>query len=345
MSIVIVKAKFIRNGLGLDHTDGVQKFHAAPTPRIGGVALFLGLLTSWVIADGALKPLLGWTLLASFPAFIFGLVEDIFRNVGASKRLLASFFAGILFCLLTGYSVDHLNLWWADAVVSIAFFSIVFTAFAIASAANAINIIDGFHGLSSGTILFILGAIGLVSWQVGDSLLFEMTLIAFSVVAGFFVVNFPFGKIFLGDGGAYLLGFIVAVLTVMLAERNDAVSPWVCPLILSYPLTELVVSISRKIRRKGHHPGKPDNLHFHMLVHRAVLRRLPAHLKAEPIVHGITSITLWILPAISLVLVSLTKFEAFYAIRYTLIIFFIYLVFYTLLQFEDRRVGVKGTSE
>lgn len=84
---------------------------------------------------------------------------------------------------------------------------------------------------------------------------------------GLFVLVFPKGKIFLGDGGAYLLGFIVAIIGIFLASKYDGVSPWYILSILIYPVWEVIFSIIRKLSI-GLSPMKPDSYHFHMLVYR-----------------------------------------------------------------------------
>lgn len=326
--ILIVRTKPFHGHLSSDHMDGVQKFHSAPTPRIGGVALILGYLLSWSLHEGETREILGLIGIASLPVIVAGLAEDISKSVTIRMRLVSTFVAGILFCLLSGYTIEHVYVWWFDILLSNPLFSIAFTAFAIASAANAINIIDGFHGLASGTVLIMLAATGMVSWFVDDTVLLGVSLSLAAVTAGFFLVNFPFGKIFLGDGGAYFLGFAIATITVMLPARTPELTPWVCPLILSYPLTEMVVSIARKLRRKGHHPGKPDNLHLHMLVHRIVVGQSGSRARSEAFKHALTSMLLWIFPTVSLILVAASNFNDQFTIRSTIIVFVAYLIVY-----------------
>jgi UDP-N-acetylmuramyl pentapeptide phosphotransferase/UDP-N-acetylglucosamine-1-phosphate transferase len=88
---------------------------------------------------------------------------------------------------------------------------------------------------------------------------------------GFFIWNYPRGLIFLGDGGAYLLGFWTAVTSILLIVRHPEISPWVALMINGYPILETIFSIWRKaIHRRGS-PSEPDSIHFHMLIYRRVL--------------------------------------------------------------------------
>lgn len=336
VAVLIVATKSYHRVFSLDEIDGVQKFHTNPTPRIGGLALFSGYFVAWALLDGETKSLLAWVGLAGLPVLLLGLAEDISKNISIRARMFATLFAGLIFSFATGYSIKTVYWNWLDVLLALPGFSIAFTAFSIGSASNAVNIIDGFHGLASGTLLIMLSAIGIIAWNVGDTVLFEISLAIIAVIAGFFFVNFPFGRLFLGDGGAYFLGYLVAVLSVMLAERNLAVSPWILPLILSYPLTELVVSISRKIRRKGHHPGKPDNLHLHMLLYRRIKAEFGSNLN-EYATHALTSASLWLLPIMSLVLSLSFEYDAQASKLCTVVMFGVYLIPYNIIQVYERK--------
>jgi UDP-N-acetylmuramyl pentapeptide phosphotransferase/UDP-N-acetylglucosamine-1-phosphate transferase len=130
---------------------------------------------------------------------------------------------------------------------------------------NAINIIDGFHGLAAGTVIVILLGFAYVAHGSKDTELLNFSLLLAAVVAGFLIVNYPFGKIFLGDGGAFLLGFFVAQIAIMLPMRNPEVSPWVSLLICAYPVVEVLYSMSRR-RREKRPSGSADDQHLHTLI-------------------------------------------------------------------------------
>ena len=259
-----------------DGLSGIQKFHDIPTPRIGGLAIAIAYALLWPLLPEALRP--AWALigLAGLPALLAGLAEDLTRRVGVRQRLLATMGAGILFALLTGYTMDKVDLPGVDWLLSFYLGALLFTGFSMGGVANAINIIDGFNGLAAGSLLIMLGAFAYVAHQVGDDLVFALAVLYGALVLGFFVVNFPLGKIFLGDGGAYFAGFLLAALGVLLPARNPEVSAWTAILICAYPVIETLASMRRKARRDGHSVGQPDRVHFHMLAHRRYARRLVA---------------------------------------------------------------------
>ena len=282
-----------------DGTRGVQKFHKVPTPRIGGVALALGYALVWPALPEGLRPIWALIGLAGVPPLIAGLAEDITRRVGVRARLLATMLAGVIFALLTGYVMDKVDLPGVDWLLSFYACALLFTGFAMGGVANAINIIDGFNGLASGSLLIMLGVFAWIAHQVGDDLVFALAVLYGALVLGFFLVNFPLGKIFLGDGGAYFAGFLLAALGVLLPARNADVSAWTAILICAYPVIETLASMRRKARRDGHSVGQPDRVHFHMLAHRRYARRIfrsPEHLDLR---NPATSVVTWLLPLLT----------------------------------------------
>ena len=243
-------------------------------PRVGGVAIALGYLVAWPFVPGEAAAVWGLIGLAGLPAFAAGLGEDLTRRVGVRQRLLATMVAGVIFALSTGYAMDKVDLPGVDWLLSFYLATLLFTGFAMGGVANAINIIDGFNGLAAGALIIMFGTFAWVALQVGDDLVLTLALLYAALVLGFFAVNFPYGKIFLGDGGAYFCGFLLASLGVLLPARNADVSAWTAMLICGSPVIETLASIWRKARRDGHSVGQPDRVHFHMLAHRRYARRL-----------------------------------------------------------------------
>jgi len=236
-------------------------------------------------------------LIAGLPAFAAGLAEDFTKRVSVRNRLLATMISGLFAWWLTGYSLSHIDIAPIDYFLDYLPLSIAFTAFAVGGVANSINIIDGFNGLAIGTIMICFSAFGFISLQVGDFELAQLCFVFVSVAIGFFVVNFPFGKIFMGDGGAYLLGFMLAWVAVMLPFRNPAISVWAPLLVCSYPILETGFSIWRRHFRSGHHPGQADSLHLHSLVYCRVSRVLFRSVKPQ-FINSLTSLFLWPIPVL-----------------------------------------------
>lgn len=258
--------------LSHDNHPGVQKFHLDPTPRIGGVAILAGLLASCAFIEEAQQELLVPLILCGFPAFIFGLLEDLTKRVSVRTRLLATMACGVLGWAVTGQALTNIDVPLINKLLQFTPAAVLFTAFAVGGIANAINIIDGFNGLAAGTVLIILAGMGTLAASTDDMELALTCIILAGAVTGFGIVNWPLGKIFLGDGGAYFIGFSLAWVAVLLKSRNPEVSAWAPVLVCGYPILEVLFSIWRRAKRKLN-PGSPDRLHLHSLVKRRLVRR------------------------------------------------------------------------
>jgi UDP-N-acetylmuramyl pentapeptide phosphotransferase/UDP-N-acetylglucosamine-1-phosphate transferase len=116
-----------------------------------------------------------------------------------------------------------------------------------------------------------LTAIGFVAFLAGDKTIMSLSIITLSSIFGFFIWNYPRGQIFLGDGGAYLIGFWVAALSVGLTVRHENISPWFPLVSNAYPIFETLFSIYRRKIHQGRSPGMPDRLHLHGLVYRRLV--------------------------------------------------------------------------
>jgi len=271
-SFILVLTKSWHGKFSLDSMHGIQKFHIHPTPRVGGIAIVAGVVAAYFCSRPERQAFLGPLLLASVPAFVFGLAEDVTKKVSVTARLLATMLSGLLGWYFTGVSITHVHVPFVDELLSHGLISLLFTAFAIGGVANAINVIDGFHGLASGMVLLGLAGVAWIAMQVGDVNLAYACVAIAAAMLGFFLVNWPLGRIFLGDGGSYFGGFALAWVAVLMVERNIQVTPFAALLICIYPVTEVLFSIYRR-RLKKVHPGQPDKQHLHSLIMRRYIRR------------------------------------------------------------------------
>jgi len=256
-----------------------QRFHAGDVPRLGGAAMMLGCTAGWVwgvAADPAGGPLslrvvaAGWVVTAL--AAGTGLAEDITHRLTARTRLLLMIVAGGVAAAWLDLHIGPLGLPWLEPLWAAApWVGTLLAVIAVAGLPNAFNLIDGYNGLAGTTALVCSLALAWVAFQVGDRELAGLMLVTAGATLGFLAWNYPRGLIFAGDGGAYLWGAIIAVASVMLVQRHDAVSPWFPALLLVYPVWETFFSIYRKLAR-GQSPGAPDALHFHQLVYRRIVR-------------------------------------------------------------------------
>jgi len=279
---------------------GPQKFHSRPVPRIGGVGIVAGALAGAAVLAWH-EPALGvaaFTLLGcGMPCFLAGLTEDFTKNISPRRRLFFTAVSAALAVWGLGSVIDHTAIPGLDWVVSFPLGAALVTIFVVAGVANSLNIIDGFNGLASMCGILILVALAYVGFQVDDLLIAWMALAGVGMLLGFFVWNYPAGLVFLGDGGAYFLGFYVAELAILQLHRNPQVSPMFSLLACIYPVFETVFSIYRRRVLRDQSPGVPDGIHLHSLIYRRVVRWAAGSREAKALTrrNSMTSPYLWLL--------------------------------------------------
>lgn len=297
--LVIKQARMHGTALDSDLM-GVQKVHASAVPRVGGIGIFFAvaltaMLTIWRVPPIG-KPIVSLLICAAV-AFYGGIVEDFTQRVSPARRLLLTLAAATLGCFLLGARIERLD-WLGSAwSFNILWISLPLTVLAVAGIANAINIIDGFNGLASVVTISMLLSLAYVALQVNDMLVLVVALMVAGATAGFFIWNYPAGLIFLGDGGAYFIGFMLGELSVLLVMRNPQVSTWYAALLLIYPVFETLFSAYRRLFLQGKSPGMPDGIHLHSLIFRRLVGWAVGQKDARALTrrNALTSPYLWLL--------------------------------------------------
>ncbi|HVT36209.1 MAG TPA: glycosyltransferase [Nevskiaceae bacterium] len=262
--------------VGLDPSLGVHKFHSHWGSRLGGVPIGVAigtglLLDAWL--SGIDTSFSVAFIVCMLPAFGIGMAEDLTAKAGVATRLVFTMISSalgwwLLLGKLTRIDVPQVDL----LLASVPLAAFVLTLVASAGVAHAVNIVDGYNGLSGFYSVVVFLSLAYVGWQVNDVMIVHVSLLFAAAVLGFLYWNFPYGLIFLGDAGAYVVGFAVGELSILLVSRNPEVSAW-CPMLLAvYPVTETLFAIYRKQWLRGISPGLPDGLHFHMLIYKRLMK-------------------------------------------------------------------------
>jgi len=301
VTLFIIRFKHLHLQFSADSDlSGPQKFHKLIVPRIGGISIVVGLFAAILIKTFSLglanKELI--LLACAAPAFAIGLTEDLTKKIGIRIRLFFTALSAFCVIYLLGIQVTSLGIHLIDLLFTIPFFSIIFTIFAITGLANAYNIIDGFNGLSSMVGIITLLALAYIGYILGDTTIIFLSLVMAGAILGFFIWNYPQGLIFLGDGGAYLIGFWVGSLSIWLCARHPEVSPWFALLINGYPIMETLFTIYRRKVHQNRSPGAPDGIHFHTLIYRRILRA--RYFNSPLSANARTAPYLWVLAGLSI---------------------------------------------
>ena len=259
-------------------TQGVQKYHKEVVPRIGGLAIFVSLILTGLLSDNLMQE---WSsyfsglIVATFLVFAGGFTEDITKQVKPISRILFML-AGTLVAIYLTKSlplISSAHNYYIDIALGYELFALLLTLLCVLGLTNAYNIVDGFNGLSGMASLLNLLGLTLLAYLYHDVFVFKVGVSVIAALCGFLWFNYPRGKIFLGDGGAYAVGFIIAVLSIALITNHAQISPYTVLLLAIYPVYELSFSIyRRKIIRKTS-SMQPDNLHLHQLIyHRCIAK-------------------------------------------------------------------------
>ncbi len=321
ITLLVVRSAHLHGGFTAD-TDlsKPQSSHANAVPRVGGigivVGLCLGLAAAWFRYGDESSVLLLTLTACAMPAFAAGVVEDVTKRVGPMVRLLATMLAALAAAFILGALVKRLDIPHVDELIAWQFgvhtlsllgaspaaaapIALGFTVVVVAGVANAVNIIDGLNGLASMVCIMMFTSIAYVAFRVNDAAVLALSLAMVGAIAGFFLFNFPAGLIFLGDGGAYFVGFMLAECVVLLVARNPEVSAWYGALLLCYPVWETIFSIYRRKFIRKASPGLPDGVHLHQLVLRRISRWAIGSREARVLSHSnsMSSPYLWLLSA------------------------------------------------
>jgi len=285
--------------IGLKTYKAIQRIHLNETPRLGGLIFIMSLTSLVAYCDDNQNILfLKLVLVCLIPIIITGLKEDIFYNVEPVIRLSSLFFVGWLFIAnYTGPLPNISNVPLVSKVLALQGGISVFYILSMIGIANGMNLIDGVNGLCGAVALSILGALLFISYKTNDIVILSAIFSVILILIPFMIFNYPYGKIFLGDLGAYSLGLIVSMFTIILFGRHPEISPWGAVLILIYPATEVVFSMLRRIL-KGRSIHHPDKEHIHLkFFHFFKLQRIYKKM-ANPLVTPALSI-LWLFPLLS----------------------------------------------
>ncbi len=327
-----------------DHDlSGPQKMHVHSVPRIGGVGIAVGLLAGLAVLalqqPGSWETL-GLLLICSAPACCFGLIEDFTKAVSPRRRLVASALSGALGIWLLNAVIVRTGLGSIDALLVASGLAIALTVFVVAGVVHAVNIIDGMNGLASMSVALMMAALCYIALQVGDELIAGLALATLGASLGFFIWNYPRGMIFLGDGGAYLLGFLVAELGLMLVQRNPSVSPLTPVVLVAYPVFETLFTMYRRKVLSGRPVSQPDGIHLHTLIYRRLMRWAVGPTDAAALIRGnsMTSPYLWALSSIA-VLPAAIWWNNSYALGISLVVFVLaYLrLYWRIVRFKTPR--------
>ncbi|MEQ9478865.1 MAG: MraY family glycosyltransferase [Algiphilus sp.] len=268
---IVLTARWHIQITGDSAQNGAHKAHTGIVPRIGGAAVFAAAALGVLMAMPKLYPAANYVFAAMtacvFLMFGIGFLEDVTKKVRPTIRYSVCIAAALIFSLANAQlGVKSVDVPLLDAALAYAPVSVLFFAFAVAGMTHACNLIDGQNGLCAGYAIMAYLALGLVAGLTGQAALAVICEVVIAANLGFLFFNFPQGRIFLGDGGAYMNGALIAILAVMVVNGGQGyISPWFALAVLVYPVTETLHSMVRRCR-EGRAFYEPDDAHLHHLL-------------------------------------------------------------------------------
>lgn len=260
------KKNFFRS-LGLKNYRADHRVHEGEVPRLGGLVIFsLFLIFFLNFSDIEISNFVYICSLSLIPACFASIKEDLFHNVRPALRFLALLLSATLFVIYFKSELPSLSNTFLSPLFSLKIMYPFFYIIALVAIANGCNLLDGMNGLCAISVIASLVSLFIISMNVGDLQIMTITFVMTIIILSFFAINYPLGKIFLGDFGAYFLGLFLGMFTIIFFGKHNELSRWLAVLVLIYPFTEVSFSLFRRLfsRRSIY---KPDNNHLHSLVY------------------------------------------------------------------------------
>ena len=293
-----------------------QRLHQDEVPRIAGLIIYIFLTT--VALFSIESHYLNLILISALPIIIIGCKEDLFHNTSPKLRLIMMTISAGLFVYLIPTHLPEIDFPFINQILSIGFMKKLFFMFSILVIINGNNLIDGVNGNLALTNIIQLISLSLLASILGDVVIAQLSFVLLIPLIIFALFNFPFGKIFCGDAGAYFYGFAVSALVIYLFGTYDDLLSWNANLILIYPSIELLFSFVRKKLFENKSAFTADAKHLHSLIYR-YMNKLNSKCSNNSVV------TFYVLPFSAGPLLTYLFYEDIFAILF--VIFFIFALY------------------
>ena len=241
--------------------------HTGIVPRIGGLGIILGFGLTYILCfvfldyENIKSPVYYGIFSCALASFFLGLIDD-FRPLGAKLKLFAQVAIAVIACSC-GLSVDMFVIPFTNIQVNLGIFGSVITIFWIVSMMNIINLIDGLDGLAGGIGLMLMVLLAYLAFKSNIVISYILALGMVGAITGFLFHNFPPAKAYLGDSGAYLIGFVIASLSLLNSEKGAVLAALIAPMLaLALPIADVAYAIIRRAIR-GLPLFRPDQEHIH----------------------------------------------------------------------------------
>lgn len=243
----------------VDHPNE-RKVHTIPIPRVGGVAMALGILLPFVLQSG-LDVFAISVLLGAFIIVVFGVADDLY-GLGYRTKFLGQIVAALVVVFYGRLQVSSLGSCLPEQSHIALWIAIPLTVVTMVAVTNAVNLADGLDGLAGGIMLLVFLCLGVLGYSSGDVFTTLLSIAVVGALFGFLRFNTHPATVFMGDTGSQLLGFLGIALALWLTQDEKALSPLMPLLLLGFPVLDTAVVMTERIVNNTS-PFKADKNHFH----------------------------------------------------------------------------------
>ena len=305
-----------------------QRVHKDEVPRLGGVVIYIFLFVLVII--GTLQSnFISAVLISSLPLILISLKEDLFHNTKPSNRLFVMLLCCLLFFYMYPVKFPSVDFPYLGSIINYYPIAILFFAFSTVVIINGMNLIDGMNGLLATTLLSQVFSLYLfMAFQDNQETRLELITLGVMLII-FLIFNFPLGKIFFGDAGAYFFGYLISMYVVVFFGKNTEVLSWKAVLLFFYPAIELLFSFVRKKIFEKKSPFTADAKHLHSLIFNHIELKNPS--KYNNSVVTLILLPFAIMPPIASFYLNNIIYVLFVLFMLTTIYIFMYLYFNNLL--------------
>ena len=260
--------------------DSEPQYHHTNTeviPRIGGIGIIVGFTSVYLLSflflnEGDDRTLIHVGIfLGACAAFVLGIIDD-FRPLGAKFKLLIQLLIGYG-AYLSGLTIDQIGLPFTDSVIQLGSLGVFISVFWIVALMNLINLIDGLDGLAGGVGLMLMVLLGFLALSNGVVISMVLSFGMVGAILGFLFHNFPPAKVYMGDSGAYAIGYVIASVSLLNAEKGTILAALFAPILaLALPIIDVSYAMVRR-SVNGLPIFRPDQGHIHHRLMQSGLSR------------------------------------------------------------------------
>ncbi len=245
---------------------GKRHIHTKPTPKFGGIAIVLSVISVYLLILPIDK--ITASYIASSVLILMAGIFDDAKGANWKLKTIVPLIATSIIIFAGGTWIRTLGDLFGTGEISLGIWGIPFTYFAVFGIISAINLIDGLNGLACGVSSIAFTSFAIFAYMDGNNMVFYLSLVNLGATLGLFKYNYPKARIFMGDSGSLFLGLSLSVMAILLTQGSGKINPMAPVTVLCIPIFDTLRTMTVRLCHKKH-PFKGDKTHLHHLMMRS----------------------------------------------------------------------------